>query len=141
MICADSSFIVSAYIQDAHSTRADRLMRDAQITLNPLNRAEMAHALFQYVFRKIISDREAELVWGSFDEDCVQGVWMQVDLPKTAWEASIRLAGKYRARFGIRTLDSLHVACALELGAERFWTFDERQGRLAKAVGLKTGAS
>jgi predicted nucleic acid-binding protein len=35
------------------------------------------------------------------------------------------------------TLDTLHIACALELTAESFWTFDERQARLAKAVGLK----
>lgn len=33
---------------------------------------------------------------------------------------------------------SLHVASALELGAERFWTFDERQERLAQAAGLDT---
>jgi predicted nucleic acid-binding protein len=32
----------------------------------------------------------------------------------------------------------LHVASALELKAERFWTFDERQKRLARTVGLKT---
>jgi len=42
------------------------------------------------------------------------------------------------ATLGVRTLDSLHVACALELKAERFWTFDERQARLAEAVGLNT---
>jgi predicted nucleic acid-binding protein len=38
----------------------------------------------------------------------------------------------------VRTLDSLHVACALELKAGRFWTFDERQGKLARGEGLKT---
>jgi predicted nucleic acid-binding protein len=37
----------------------------------------------------------------------------------------------------VRTLDSLHVASALELKADRFWTFDERQAKLAKVVGLK----
>jgi predicted nucleic acid-binding protein len=35
-------------------------------------------------------------------------------------------------------MDSLHVACALEVKAERFWTFDARQLKLAKAVGLDT---
>jgi predicted nucleic acid-binding protein len=40
----------------------------------------------------------------------------------------------------VRTLDSLHVACALELKAERFWTFDDRQARLAEVVGLDTSA-
>jgi predicted nucleic acid-binding protein len=35
----------------------------------------------------------------------------------------------------MRTLDTLQVAGALELKAERFWTFDGRQAKLAKAQG------
>jgi predicted nucleic acid-binding protein len=42
------------------------------------------------------------------------------------------------ARLGNRTLDTLHVASALELKAERFWTFDDRQAKLARAAGLRT---
>jgi predicted nucleic acid-binding protein len=34
-------------------------------------------------------------------------------------------------------LDVLHVAIALELECKRFLTFDSRQQRLARAVGLK----
>ncbi len=45
---------------------------------------------------------------------------------------------RYGPKLGVRTLDSLHVACALELKAERFWTFDERQAKLARVEGLKT---
>jgi predicted nucleic acid-binding protein len=37
---------------------------------------------------------------------------------------------------GTRTLDTLHVAAALALGAKEFWTFDDRQAKLATAVGL-----
>jgi predicted nucleic acid-binding protein len=29
------------------------------------------------------------------------------------------------------------AACALELKADRLWTFDERQAKLAKAQGMK----
>jgi predicted nucleic acid-binding protein len=59
-------------------------------------------------------------------------------LPERIWETSIDLAHKHGPTLGVRTLDSLHVACALELKAERFWTFDDRQARLAEAVGLDT---
>lgn len=38
----------------------------------------------------------------------------------------------------ISTVDSLHVANALELKASRFWTFDEPQAKLAEAKGLHT---
>jgi predicted nucleic acid-binding protein len=37
----------------------------------------------------------------------------------------------------MRTLDSLHVASAIEFGAKSFWTFDERQAKLAVAEGLQ----
>jgi predicted nucleic acid-binding protein len=47
------------------------------------------------------------------------------------------LGRRHSSRLGQRTLDTLHVAIALELNAERFWTFDERQAKLARAVGLK----
>ena len=32
----------------------------------------------------------------------------------------------------------LRAGCALPLKAEQFWTFDERQAKCVKAVGLKT---
>jgi predicted nucleic acid-binding protein len=47
------------------------------------------------------------------------------------------LARRYAPNLGMRVLDTLHVASALELKAERFWTFDERQAKLAKAQGMK----
>jgi len=59
-------------------------------------------------------------------------------MPENAFELCADLARRYGLKLGTRTLDSLHVACALELKAEQFWTFNERQGKLAKAVGLKT---
>jgi len=48
------------------------------------------------------------------------------------------LGRRYAARLGNRTLDTLHVASALELKERSFWTFDERQAKLARAAGLKT---
>jgi len=61
-------------------------------------------------------------------------------MPEDAFELCADLARRYGPKLGTRTLDSLHVACALELKAKQFWTFDERQTKLAKAVGLKSEA-
>jgi predicted nucleic acid-binding protein len=38
---------------------------------------------------------------------------------------------------GCRSLDILHVASAIEIGAKIFWTFDGRQNELARQAGLK----
>jgi predicted nucleic acid-binding protein len=84
-----------------------------------------------------MSAREAQRVYRDFENDRRNSVWAEVDLPDAAFELCIELARRHAARLGARTLDSLHVAAGLELGAEHFWTFDERQAKLAEAVGLK----
>lgn len=76
-------------------------------------------------------------MYGTFERDRIVGLWNQIDLPLNTMETCIELARRYTSQFGTRTLDTLHVAAALELKAERFWTFDDRQAKLAKAVGLK----
>ena len=108
------------------------------VWLTPFNRTEFSHALYQQVFRTHISTDQAQLVWAAFEQDCARGIWIPVNLPDRTWENSINLAKRYGPTLGVRTLDSLHVACALELNAKKFWTFDERQARLAEAVGLDT---
>ncbi len=108
------------------------------IWITPFNHAELANAIYQQVFLKRITFVEAQKVWGEFQHDYLSGLWTPVEFPHHAWEACASLALRFGPTHGVRTLDSLHVACALELKAERFWTFDERQARLAEAVGLDT---
>ncbi len=138
-VYADSSFLASSYLGDTHSVEADRRMSAAPgVLVTPLNRAEFANALYQQVFRGRFSAAEARLAWNHFERDFAKGIWIPVSLPEKIWETSIDLARRYGPTLGVRTLDSLHVACALELRAERFWSFDERLARLAEAVGLDT---
>jgi predicted nucleic acid-binding protein len=138
---ADSSFFVSLHLIDAHSQEAWRRMslRPA-IWLTPLNRAEITHAVFLHVFWKKATPLEAKSALSAFEQNSAAGVWQKVSIPPGAFDRSIELTRRYGPAIGIRTLDSLHVACALELKAERFWTFDERQAKLAEAVGLDTRA-
>jgi predicted nucleic acid-binding protein len=141
MVCVDSSFLVSCYVDDSHSAEADRRMSlCSSIWITPLNLSEVAHAIHQYVFRGKLPHAEAQRAWLEFNRDCAANVWLLCHLPEDIWETSIKLAQLYGPTLGVRTLDSLHVACALELKAERFWTFDDRQARLAVAVGLDPGA-
>jgi predicted nucleic acid-binding protein len=48
-----------------------------------------------------------------------------------------RLSALYSETLGTRSLNVLHVASALVLGRSEFLTFDNRQGALASAAGLK----
>jgi predicted nucleic acid-binding protein len=71
------------------------------------------------------------------EQDESNGIWMPAGIPENALDTCENLGRRYGPKLGVRTLDSLHVATALELKAERFWTFDDRQQKLAKIVGLQ----
>jgi predicted nucleic acid-binding protein len=134
----DTSFLVSLYLSDSNSSLADRMVRGAtDFPLTPLHRAEWLHAMGQNVFRGAISEERAQELRVLFEQDSVAGLWRDTPMPEHAFDLCGDLARRYGSKFGMRTLDTLHVACALELKAEQFWTFDERQGKLAKAQGLK----
>jgi predicted nucleic acid-binding protein len=56
---------------------------------------------------------------------------------RSALNRATELSRAYTPTLGVRSLDVLHVACALELGRRFFLTFDTRQLELAKVSGLK----
>lgn len=108
-----------------------------RLWLTSLHRAEWTHAIAQHTFHRKISAGEAQQVFRIFEKDREHALWMEADLPETLWETCVTLARRHAARLGVRTLDTLHVASALELKAGSFWSFDQRQAKLAQAAGLK----
>jgi predicted nucleic acid-binding protein len=138
MTYADTSFFVSVYIGDDHWTIADKWIRsDPRVWFTPLHFSEFTHAVSQHVFRGQMAAEKADRVRRVLEADRRAGLWTDVAMPDHAFELCAELGRRHGSKLGVRTLDSLHVACALELGAERFWTFDERQAKLARAEGLK----
>ena len=137
-IYPDSSFFVSLYLHDRRFPEARRLLTHrGRVWLTPLHRAEWANAIAQHLFLRKISAAETQALSRNFEDARESGFWMEVNLPEMAFDRCIQLAQQYAGRMALGTLDTLHVASALELGAERFWTFDERQAKLARAVGLR----
>jgi predicted nucleic acid-binding protein len=138
-VYADSSFVTSPYVQDSHKSEfLSRLAARPTVWVTPFHKAEVANAIFLHVFYKKLKSNEASRAWSEFQQDIRAGVWIPVNFPAGAWETSVEFAVRFGPAIGVRTLDSLHVASALELRADKFWTFDERQEKLAAAVGLDT---
>jgi predicted nucleic acid-binding protein len=109
---------------------------NANLWFTPLHFAECSHAISRLVFERKVSQSAADAIFETLRHD-VAALWVHAAMPEAALNLCADLARRFGPKLGMKTLDTLHVACALELKAERFWTFDERQGKLAKAAGLK----
>jgi predicted nucleic acid-binding protein len=100
-------------------------------------RAELVNAVYLAVHRKQIDVAVAQAAIADFDADVRDGRLAVVDV---LWRRTLDLAAELGAErtavLGTRTLDVLHVATAIALEARRFVSYDGRQARLAKAVGL-----
>ena len=135
----DASFLVSLYNPDANSAAAAHIMRSSRCdhVVSTLCEVEFANALQLRVFRKHASAAQTAASAVELDSDLRGGVFRLQSLTEQAFEKARQLSRQYTARLGTRTADVLHVAAALDLGADYLYTFDEQQKKLAKAVGLK----
>lgn len=83
--------------------------------------------------------READQMLADWDADVATGVNVLVPCDmEQVLQLARRLSDQRTTHHGHRTLDILHVATAVHLGAKTFLTFDARQRALARHLGLKT---
>jgi predicted nucleic acid-binding protein len=136
---ADTSLLISYYINDSNSLSAQTVLRRAvePLPFTGLHRLEMRNALALGVFRRILTSAQVSAAWSDVERDVRSGRlipqpvnWIPV------FRAAAQWAALHSPRIGCRSLDVLHVALAKTLQAREFFTFDERQKSLALALGL-----
>ena len=136
----DPSALTRLYLHQPGSAEVVkwRGRHSGSLTVTHHGRVEVINAISLACFRKEISADEAEKAWGYFDHDFANGLLVQADI---LWRAALQRANElsraHSPELGSRSLDVLHVACALELKLRALLTFDDRQRKLAAAVGLK----
>ncbi len=135
----DPSFLVSLYAPDANSAVSAAEMRRASTTffISPLCELELVNALQLRLFRKELTAAEAQAAYAAVQSDIAAGIYVLQPLSAVVFEGAKRLSLKYVAGIGSRSLDVLHVAAALAMGAEALLSFDDKQRKLAKAAGLR----
>jgi predicted nucleic acid-binding protein len=151
-IYADTNFFTNSLLELPFSRAAGRLMvklaGTGEILPVPLLlKLEVTSALQRLVFEsrtgsqslRITSEMSlvAEAAFfsqvedGSLLRDCV--------ISESLLQAQFSdIVHRHTARHGFRTYDALHVASALVLGCDTFWTFDTRTKKLATLEGLAT---
>jgi predicted nucleic acid-binding protein len=135
---ADTGFLISLYREDDHSPAASSLAESKPVfLLTPFIEAEFTNALHLAVFRKRSTIAETRIVYESFAQHQASGVFRAIALSSDVWESAIALSRRHTAKLGVRTLDVLHVATAVVHKPDVFFSFDDRQRKLARATGLK----
>lgn len=140
MTYADSSFLVSLYIQDAHTETARKYLERAQsyLLLTDFSKSEAEHAIRTLAFRKLITIGEMTQGLIHLERGHAEGGYeLRICESNELFRKASQLSNRHALQYGVRYLDMLHVAAALLANAKRFLTFDSRQGKLAKAVGLE----
>jgi predicted nucleic acid-binding protein len=135
----DTSFLVSLYVLDANSARAAALMKRVRfpVFLMPLGELELTNAILLRLFRKEMAASKAKSALALVRADIESGIFSLRPLPAGTYERAKQIARRWSSSLGTRTLDILHVASAMMVRAEAFYTFDLVQGKLARAEGLK----
>ncbi|MEP6662267.1 MAG: type II toxin-antitoxin system VapC family toxin [Verrucomicrobiota bacterium] len=148
---ADTNFFTRLYLELAESPDTDRLFASLQkgeaspLPITWLHRVEIINAFQLHVFFKcapgqiFVSPEQAALAQANFQSDLAEKNFLcHALVPVGELERQFEeLALRHTARHGFRTYDLLHVASALVLKCDTFWSFDPKASKLAALEGLK----
>jgi hypothetical protein len=136
---ADGSFLASCYLSDANTPRAKAFLLGAGLPLvfTALQSLEVRNAFQLGAFRGLFSAGDASSARAHLERDFQSGrlVKTKVNWP-LAFRGASHLSERHSSLTGTRSVDVLHVAVAKTLRAKSFVSFDERQRKLAAAIGL-----
>ncbi len=127
-----------------HEERSRKVIRSigrfrGVVRITRFGYAELINAMAGAVFRGDISAEQLSGAIAQVEADLrSQRIIMADLLWRATLERAMELSRKHTPRLGNRMLDILHVASALELGAKTLVSYDERQIKLARSVGLRT---
>lgn len=145
MVFPDTSFLCGLYVPQSTSVRAIAFMghQKAALEVSSLLLYEFRQSVQFQVFRhskdrtKGYPHTVAQAALAALQSDVKAGA---LHLAAVEWadvhQQAEHLSLQHTRSGGHRTVDILHVATALHLGASEFLTFDANQKKLAEAKGL-----
>ncbi|MDR3773241.1 MAG: type II toxin-antitoxin system VapC family toxin [Terracidiphilus sp.] len=138
MIYLDASIVFSLYCADRNSVYATSLIAAARapLILSSLCEFEVVNAFSLCIFRKEIAEHEALGARRKLDMNIESGAYRLRPLPESAFTRAKALTQKITPSIEVRAADLLHIAAALELGANSLYTLDQKQHQAAQAAGL-----
>lgn len=111
---------------------------DTPLPFTPWHRLEVRNAIRLAVFHRAIDSHQSKMQLKQIESDLRDETLIAhapIDWVTVLREAE-KLGAAHNESIGCRSGDLFHIAAAVEWGADYFLTFDERQKKMAKAVGL-----
>ena len=135
----DSGVLVKLYVREESSEVVARFLaeRGEAVIVNHLHELEMRNALRLKRFRDEIDDGQLVASMAMLETDLAAGrlIRGRIDWSSVCVEAE-RLSAAMTASIGVRTIDLLHVAAALNQAASGLVSLDHRQRAAARVSGL-----
>ncbi|MCC6946542.1 MAG: type II toxin-antitoxin system VapC family toxin [Bradyrhizobiaceae bacterium] len=131
----DASILVALFTNDAHTDRANALLRRHTpiVIVSDFAAAEFASAIARRVRTKDLTARQANICFSNFD------VWtVEAAARAQTTNADISSAASYLRRLDLtlRTPDAIHIAIARRIDASLF-TFDEQMADAGHKLGVE----
>jgi predicted nucleic acid-binding protein len=142
MLYLDTSALLKLYLREQGSevVQACVAAQDLPLPIWEIQEAELINALRLKVFWKEITSAQAATQIELFQKRRRQGLYHFPEIERIDLMNTFRHLSTETPRLGCRTMDIFHVACALEISATEFLTFNQRQRALAAHAGLKVTA-
>ncbi len=140
MTFADASFLASFFASDEHCPEAGVWWRKSNdiLTVSRLALFEAENAIRSLPLARKCSRADARWAVEKMQRARLEGLIECREVPvRRLYPAARRLSAHYGETRSYGAMDIIHVASALELGAETFLSFDGRQRELAEAEGLQ----
>ena len=135
----DTGVLLKLYLPEPRAAEAVAFVNTSpgKPPVSQLHELEMRSALRQKAGRGELTQTECDALIAQVHADLTEG---GIERVTVSWPDVFATAEALSAAHGIgtlcRSLDTLHVASALEPRATEFCTFDLRQSRMAAAAGL-----
>ena len=129
----DASTFAKRYVEENGSQLVDDICQEAsELSLSVLCIPEIISALNRRIREKRLSRQDYIAVKQSVSDDIRDAVIINLTPEVIATSTSLLEASPLRA------MDALHIACALESGADLFVSSDKKQITAARKAGLET---
>ena len=141
MTYCDSSFLAALYqptdVFHPHACEVASAFTSS-IPYTLLNELELLNTLSRCLGNRSLDQAAHDSILRVIDADTADGLLEKTSLNQIkVYEKAREISKKHTPALACRSLDILHVAAALILGARNFASLDLRQRKLAEAVKLK----